>query len=195
MHNFVAHDLCSFDDGGFRDPYVRVSLVPEVDQRKRQTQIHRGETHPYYDDNFKFPISRDQLQNRDLVLQVLDYDRYSHNDVIGELRIRIDDLELARSTEIWGDLVRMKKPADDRPELLLSLNYLPQAERLTVVIMKAKNLETFQVAHVKVRFYSFTEINFFLHGKVFKLYHNLFEIDKNKKRRFFPLRRGGGGVS
>lgn len=148
----TAHDLCSFDDGGFRDPYVRLSLFPEVDQRKRQTVIHRGETHPYFDENFKFPISRDQLQSRVLVLQVLDYDRYSHNDIIGELRIGIDELELTKSTEIWGDLLRVKKTADDRPELLLSLNFLPQAERLTVVIMKAKNLETLHDPYIKVSF-------------------------------------------
>lgn len=40
----------------------------------------------------------------------------------------------------------------ERPELLLSLNYLPQAERLTVVLMKAKNLETHQDPYVKVNF-------------------------------------------
>lgn len=52
--------------------------------------------------------------------------------------------------QIWGDLLRTKKPPEDRPELLCSLNYLPQAERLTVVIMKAKNLDTIQETYVKV---------------------------------------------
>jgi synaptotagmin-6 len=81
---------------------------------------------------------------------VLDYDRYSHNDIIGELRIQMDELDMTKSVEIWGDLVRGKKPAEDRPEILLSLNYLPQAERLTVVVMKAKNLDTSQEPYVKV---------------------------------------------
>lgn len=80
----------------------------------------------------------------------MDYDRYSHNDIIGELRIRVDEMDLTKSIEIWGDVVRMKKPLEDRPELLVSLNYLPQAERLTVVIMKAKNLETESEPSVKV---------------------------------------------
>ena len=52
--------------------------------------------------------------------------------------------------QIWGDLLRIKKPLEDRPELLCSLNYLPQAERLTIVIMKAKNLDTLQEPYVKV---------------------------------------------
>ena len=81
---------------------------------------------------------------------MLDYDRYSHNDVIGELRLHISELDLSKSLEIWGDVIRTKKPPEDRPELLVSLNYLPQAERLTVVIMKAKNLDTVHDPSVKV---------------------------------------------
>lgn len=150
VHLIEAHNLRSSEDGGFRDPYVRVSLAPNVDQKKRQTAIHRGETHPYFDQHFKFPVSRDQLQGKELVLQVLDYDRYSHNDIIGEVRVNLDDMDLSKSIEIWGDLVRVKKPLEDKPELLLSLNYLPQAERLTIVIMKARNLEVTQEPFIKV---------------------------------------------
>ncbi|XP_055383643.1 synaptotagmin-5 [Condylostylus longicornis] len=150
VHLIEAHNLCPIDEGGFRDPYVRLMLIPEVDQRKRQTSIYRGESNPYFDQHFKFPVSRDQLSGKELVLQVHDYDRYSHNDIIGEVRILIDELDLSKSVEIWGDVLRIKKPPEDRPELLLSLNYLPQAERLTVVIMKAKNLDTVQDPYVKL---------------------------------------------
>ncbi|XP_037041700.1 synaptotagmin-5 [Bradysia coprophila] len=150
VHLIEAHNLCPIEEGGFRDPYVRLQLEPEVDTRKRQTAIHRGEAHPYFDQNFKFPVSRDQLQGKELILQVLDYDRYSHNDIIGEVRIGIDELDLSKSVEIWGDLIRMKKPPEDRPELLISLTYLPQAERLTFNIMKAKNLNTHHEPWVRI---------------------------------------------
>lgn len=93
--------MCPIEDGGFRDPYVRLLLEPEVDKRKRQTLIHRGETNPYFDQHFKFPVSRDQLQGKELILQVLDYDRYSHNDIIGEVRICIDELDLSKSVEVY----------------------------------------------------------------------------------------------
>lgn len=99
-HNDAAHNLCPIEEGGFRDPYVRLMLDPEVDNRKRQTHIHRGETNPYFDQHFKFPVSRDQLQGKELKLQVLDYDRYSHNDIIGEVRIIVDDLDLSKSVEV-----------------------------------------------------------------------------------------------
>ncbi|XP_017841905.1 synaptotagmin-7 isoform X1 [Drosophila busckii] len=150
VHLIEAHNLSTIEEGGFRDPYVRLMLHPEVDNRKRQTHIHRGESNPYFDQHFKFPVSRDQLQGKELILQVLDYDRYSHNDIIGEVRISVDGLDLSKSVEIWGDLLRTKKPKEDRPELLCSLNYLPQAERLTIVIMKARNLDTAQEPYVKI---------------------------------------------
>ncbi|XP_055703141.1 synaptotagmin-5 isoform X2 [Phlebotomus papatasi] len=150
VHLIEAHNLCPSESGGFRDPYVRLFLLPEVDQRKRQTAIFRGDSNPYFDQHFKFPVSRDQLQGKELMLQVLDYDRYSHNDVVGEVKIIIDELDLSKSVEIWGDLLKGKKPPEERPELLVSLNYLPQAERLTVVVMKAKNLDTVQEPYVKL---------------------------------------------
>lgn len=80
-------------------------LEPEVDTRKRQTSIHRGEVHPHFDQHFKFPVSRDQLQGKELVLQVLDYDRYSHNDIIGEVRISIDEIDLSKSVEVCVNAV------------------------------------------------------------------------------------------
>lgn len=96
----AAHNLSSIEEGGFRDPYVRLSLDPEVDGRKRETGIHRGEVHPYFNEHFKFPVSRDQLQGKELVLQVFDFDRYSHNDIIGEVRIGLDELQLSKSVEV-----------------------------------------------------------------------------------------------
>lgn len=66
----TAHDLAGSDQGGFNDPYVRLSLVPAVDNRKRQTTIHRNDPNPFFDQHFKFPVSHEDLQEKTLVLQV-----------------------------------------------------------------------------------------------------------------------------
>lgn len=62
----------------------------------------------------------------------------------------IADIDLTKSNEIWGDIIRVKRTHLDRPELLISLNFLPGAERLTVVVMKAKNLDFEEIV---VKFY------------------------------------------
>ncbi|KAG7206379.1 hypothetical protein KM043_003744 [Ampulex compressa] len=143
VHLIEAHDLAGSDQGGFNDPYVTLTLSPEVDSRKRQTQIHRNDPNPFFDQHFKFPVSYDELQDKTLVLQVFDYDRFSRNDVVGSVRVAMDSLELASSAssvEVWGEIERERKPPEQIQDVLLSLSYLPSAERLTVLILKARNL-------------------------------------------------------
>ncbi|XP_063988446.1 synaptotagmin-1 isoform X2 [Diachasmimorpha longicaudata] len=143
VHLIEAHDLAGTDQGGFNDPFVKLTLSPEVDNKKRQTPIHRNEPNPLFDQHFKFPVSHDDLQDKKLVLQVFDYDRYSRNDVVGSVRIAMEELELdssSSSIEIWGEIAGEKKPPEEIQEVLLSLSYLPSAERLTVLILKARNL-------------------------------------------------------
>ncbi|XP_071574412.1 synaptotagmin-5 isoform X1 [Temnothorax nylanderi] len=143
VHLIEAHDLAGSDQGGFNDPYVKLTLSPEVDSRKRQTQIHRNDPNPFFDQHFKFPVSYEELQEKTLLLQVFDYDRFSRNDVVGSVRVAMDSLELVSSTssvEVWGEIARERKPPEEIQEVLISLSYLPSAERLTVLMMKARNL-------------------------------------------------------
>lgn len=67
---FAAHDLTCSEQGGFNDPYVKLAMLPEVDNRKRQTAMHRNDPNPFFDETFKFPVSMDDLQSKTLVLQV-----------------------------------------------------------------------------------------------------------------------------
>ncbi|XP_021930564.1 synaptotagmin-5 isoform X3 [Zootermopsis nevadensis] len=140
VHLIEAHDLAGSDQGGFNDPYVRLSLVPAVDNRKRQTTIHRNDPNPFFDQHFKFPVSHEDLQEKTLVLQVFDYDRFSRNDVVGEVCMSMDEFDVASNVEVWGEITKNKKPPEEMQEVLLSLSYLPSAERLTVVLLKARNL-------------------------------------------------------
>jgi len=68
---FAAHDLAGSDQGGFNDPYVRLSLIPAVDNCQRQTLIHRNDPNPFFYEHFKFPVSHEDLQDKTLVLQVI----------------------------------------------------------------------------------------------------------------------------
>ncbi|XP_069679365.1 synaptotagmin-5 [Periplaneta americana] len=139
VHLIEAHDLARSDQGGFNDPYVRLSLLPAVDNRKRQTS-HKKDPNPFFDQHFKFPVSHQDLQDKSLVLQVYDYDRFSRNDIVGEVRMSMDEFDVTSSVEVWGEITKTKKPPEEMQEILLSLSYLPSAERLTVVLLKARNL-------------------------------------------------------
>ncbi|RZF44926.1 hypothetical protein LSTR_LSTR013116 [Laodelphax striatellus] len=140
VHLIEAHELAGSGQGGFNDPYVRLTMSPEVDNRKRQTNIHRNDPNPFFDQHFKFPVSHEDLHDKTLILQVFDYDRYSRNNVVGEVQIHMYELDVTSSVEVWSEITKHKKPPEETQEILLSLSYLPSAERLTVVLLKARNL-------------------------------------------------------
>nr|CAI5844361.1 unnamed protein product [Callosobruchus analis] len=54
--------------------------------------------------------------------------------------MNLSDIDIANSIEVWGGVARTKKPKEDIQEILISLSYLPSAERITVVLLKARNL-------------------------------------------------------
>uniref|UniRef100_A0A182PBV8 C2 domain-containing protein n=1 Tax=Anopheles epiroticus TaxID=199890 RepID=A0A182PBV8_9DIPT len=149
VHLVEAQDLTPAGDTGFRDPYVKMFLEPDEEQRTQQTAVHRTETHPYFDQQLSFPLKPRNLVKSNFVLQLLDYDRFSHDEVVGEIRFLLNTLDLS-GCELWGDLIAVRKPSETTSELLISLSYLPQAERLTVVVMKAKNLSISHEPFVKL---------------------------------------------
>ncbi|XP_013138515.1 PREDICTED: synaptotagmin-3 [Papilio polytes] len=104
VHLIEAHDLAGYEAGGFNDPYVRVSLLPEVDTRVRQTPVHRNEANPFFDQHFKFPVSHDELGDKTLLLQVFDYDRFSRNEVMGSAKVPLCRVEVAGGAEVWADV-------------------------------------------------------------------------------------------
>ncbi|CAB0034043.1 unnamed protein product [Trichogramma brassicae] len=142
VHLVEASELASGEHGGFQDPFVKLSLSPEVDARKRQTGVHHNEANPRFDQHFKFPVSQDELQDKTLLLQVLDDDRFSRNDVVGSLRVALDGLDISSrgGVELWGEVSRERKPPEEKQEVCLSLSYLPQAGRLAMTLHKARNL-------------------------------------------------------
>lgn len=73
------------------------------------------------------------------------------------MRVAMDSLELVSSTssvEVWGEIARERKPPEEIQEVLVSLSYLPSAERLTVLMMKARNLFPQQVRYNKAVVYN-----------------------------------------
>jgi hypothetical protein len=40
---------------------------------------------------------------------VFDYDRFSRNDVVGEVCMNMDEFDVASSVEVWGEITKNKK--------------------------------------------------------------------------------------
>lgn len=54
--------------------------------------------------------------------------------------MQLADYDCTQSIEVWAEISKNKKPPEEVQEMLCSLMYLPSAERITLSIVKARNL-------------------------------------------------------
>ncbi|XP_029012365.1 synaptotagmin-6 [Betta splendens] len=135
-----AKDLC-----GTSDPYVKVYLLP--DRKKFQTRVHRKTLNPTFDESFQFPVAYDELAARKLHMSVFDFDRFSRHDMIGEVVLEnlFEISDLSRETNIWRDIQYATSESVDLGEIMFSLCYLPTAGRLTLTVIKCRNLKAMDI--------------------------------------------------
>ncbi|KAL1140011.1 hypothetical protein AAG570_006988, partial [Ranatra chinensis] len=136
---------------GSSDPYVKLQLLPEK-QHKVKTRVLRKTRNPIYDEDFTFyGINTNQLQNITLHFVVLSFDRYSRDDIIGEVFCSLGTVDMSQADNQQLTLTRdiqprsLKIKSQGRGELLVSLCWQPVANRLTVVVLKARNLPKMDV--------------------------------------------------
>uniref|UniRef100_A0A2K5WUS5 Synaptotagmin 6 n=1 Tax=Macaca fascicularis TaxID=9541 RepID=A0A2K5WUS5_MACFA len=141
-----AFDLPAKDFCGSSDPYVKIYLLPDR-KCKLQTRVHRKTLNPTFDENFHFPVPYEELADRKLHLSVFDFDRFSRHDMIGE--VIMDNLfeasDLSRETSIWKDIQYATSESVDLGEIMFSLCYLPTAGRLTLTVIKCRNLKAMDI--------------------------------------------------
>lgn len=128
------------------DPYVKLQLLPEK-QHKVKTRVMRRTLNPVYDEDFTFyGIMFTELSGLTLHFVVLSFDRYSRDDVIGEVMLELESIDLSASDTCPVPIAReitprsFKLKTQGRGEVLVSLCYQPAANRITVVVLKARNL-------------------------------------------------------
>ncbi|XP_072560684.1 synaptotagmin-10 isoform X1 [Paramormyrops kingsleyae] len=141
-----ALELPAKDFTGTSDPYVKIYLLPER-KKKFQTRVHRKTLNPVFDETFQFPVEYDQLCNRKLHFSVYDFDRFTSHDMIGE--VLVDNLfelsDLSREAVVWKDIHCATTESVDLGEIMYSLCYLPTAGRMTLTVIKCRNLKAMDI--------------------------------------------------
>ncbi|CDW51807.1 synaptotagmin 1 [Trichuris trichiura] len=137
-----GQELPAMDFSGTSDPYVKVYLMP--DKKKRfQTRVHRKTLNPVFNETFVFKVPYNELPSKTLTFSVYDFDRFGKNDQIGQLQVPLNSVDL-------GEVVRLTRciqpPPENRlGEVCLALRYVPNKNKLNVVVMEAKNLKKMDV--------------------------------------------------
>lgn len=138
-----AKDLAAMDIGGTSDPYVKVYLLPDKN-KKYETKVHRKTLNPVFNESFKFLVPYGDVMGKTLVFAVFDFDRFTKNDEIGEVRVPCCNIDLAYVEEHWQEL---KSTTGDGHlgDICFSLRYVPTTGKLTVLVMECKNLKKMDV--------------------------------------------------
>ncbi|XP_035483581.1 synaptotagmin-7b isoform X3 [Scophthalmus maximus] len=140
-----GQELPAKDFSGTSDPFVKLYLLPDK-KHKLETKVKRKNLNPHWNETFLFEgFPYDKVVQRTLYLQVLDYDRFSRNDPIGEVSIPLNKLDLANMQTFWKELKPCSDGSGSRGDLLVSLCYNPTANTITVSIIKARNLKAMDI--------------------------------------------------
>ncbi|XP_073460658.1 synaptotagmin-12 [Aquarana catesbeiana] len=128
------------EDGNFESCFVHICLLPD-EQIVGISRIQRNAYSVSFDERFSIPLDPLALEENSLRFAIFGIDGDERNVSTGIAELKLSDLDLVmRPFNTWIYLQDVNKAADAVGEILLSLSYLPTAERLTVVVVKGKNL-------------------------------------------------------
>ncbi|XP_064169820.1 synaptotagmin-9-like [Anguilla rostrata] len=141
-----AQDLPAKDFSGTSDPYVKIYLLPDR-KTKHQTKVHRKTLNPVFDEVFLFPVAYGELATRKLHFSVYDFDRFTRHDIIGQVVVDnfLELNDFPRETRLCRDIQYVTSDNVDLGDLMFSLCYLPTAGRLTITMIKARNLKAMDI--------------------------------------------------
>uniref|UniRef100_A0A1A8K2H4 Synaptotagmin XII n=2 Tax=Nothobranchius kuhntae TaxID=321403 RepID=A0A1A8K2H4_NOTKU len=133
-------DLLEKEEGDFPGCFIRVSLGLE-ELNVGVTRVQTNAFSVIFDERFSVPMDPPALDEYSLRFAAFGIDADERNISAGVAELKLSDLDLIiRPFNAWLYLQDVNKAVDAVGEILLSLSYLPTAERLTVVVAKCKNL-------------------------------------------------------
>ncbi|XP_076590022.1 synaptotagmin-2 isoform X2 [Chaetodon auriga] len=120
------------DEEGTGMPPVMWTVLQEW-----RTRIVKGSCNPLFGDQFSCILQEpEELHHINLRMEVRDFDKFSRNTVLGEVRVPLGQLNIAYPLELQEDLQIPQKVLVG--EVLLSLKFLPTSQRLEVGLLKVR---------------------------------------------------------
>ncbi|XP_077986040.1 synaptotagmin-5-like [Glandiceps talaboti] len=166
-----ARELQPRDFSGTSDPYCKVSVIPSS-TKTMQSKVHRKTLDPEFKESFVFEVTEADLRHQIVKIELYDFDQFSRDECIGLVTLPLTNIDLSEKLELWKEI----KPVEERREVvrerpdigdvMFSLAYLPSAERLTVVVLKARNIRP--VDERKMTSDPYVKVSIFYSGKRLK---------------------------
>ncbi|XP_046718021.1 rabphilin-3A isoform X2 [Silurus meridionalis] len=115
-----AH-LAPMDANGYSDPYVKISLKPDMGKKaKNKTQIKKKTLNPEFNEEFRYEIKHSELAKKTLDITVWDYDMGKANDFIGGCQLGIT--AKGECLKHWYECLKNKDKKIERWHVLFNQN-------------------------------------------------------------------------
>ncbi|XP_049681127.1 synaptotagmin-13 isoform X1 [Accipiter gentilis] len=142
----AMHGRMSGDQDAGCHCYVLGTLVSKSGVAEAQTELKKKVLHTLWEKVLRFPLTEEEMPEGTLTLTLRNCDKFSRHSIVGELKLSLANTEESFGMAQWERLkTPEKEPSTGHGEVLLSISYLPAANRLLVVIIKAKNLHSKQL--------------------------------------------------
>ncbi|XP_035184404.1 synaptotagmin-13 isoform X1 [Oxyura jamaicensis] len=142
----AMHGRMSGDQDAGCHCYILGTLVSKSGIAEAQTELKKKVLHTLWEEVLRFPLTEEEMPEGTLTLTLRNCDKFSRHSIVGELKLSLADIENSFGMAQWERLkMPEKEPSTGHGEVLLSISYLPAANRLLVVIIKAKNLHSKQL--------------------------------------------------
>lgn len=150
IHN--AKNLKAMDVGGTSDPYVKIHLLPGASKsNKLRTKTLPKTLNPVFDELLSYHgVNEEDMNNKTLRLQVMDEDKFGHNDFIGEacVSLRVLNSQPHQSfkktlvTKSCNEVAEKESPTagPSLGRIQLALNYASARNTLLVTVVRCSGL-------------------------------------------------------
>lgn len=158
------------------EPYVALNIVKQSWSHRKQMKLHsfktRGIRHtanPIYRETFVVAdVKPHEVKEWVLDITAYDHDRYANHTELCSLKVALRDVKkIFLSPEIHLFNYRMKQSNQEFGNILLGISYLPTAQRLTINVMKLRDVKVLKFASCLNEFYPYVRV-LMLNGKTGK---------------------------
>lgn len=160
---------------GTLEPYVALNIVKQSWSHRKQklhsfrTRSIRHTASPIYKETFVIANAKSQ-EAKEWILDITayDHDRYANHTELSSLKVSLKDMKkIFYSPEIHLFNYIMKPSYQEFGNILLAISYLPTAQRLTINVMKLRNIKFTSVVSSLNKFNPYIRI-LMLNGKTGK---------------------------
>lgn len=132
------------------EPYVALNIVKQSWSHRKRQKLHsfrtRGVRHtasPIYKETFVVAnVKPHEVKEWVLDIAAYDHDRYANHTELCSLKVPLKDVrKILQSPEIHMFNYRMKPSNLEFGNILLGISYLPTAQRLTINVMKVRDIK------------------------------------------------------